>query len=91
MTIQGTRKVWLAILGGVAQLVALVVVVRSIEHVALAAIGAGQTPPPVDWLTVGLLITGIAVPFVGSAATNAHVHAQRAKYGASAPPPQKEG
>lgn len=34
MTIQGTRKVWLAILGGVAQLVALVVVVRSIEHVA---------------------------------------------------------
>lgn len=72
--IQGKRKLLLALGGGVFQLVALVVLVQSFERIALASIAAGHMPPPVDWLTIGILIAGIAVPFVGSAATNAQVH-----------------
>lgn len=81
MTIQGARKVVLGVAGGCAQLLALLLVVRSLERVALAAIAAGMPPPPVEWLSVALVIGSCSVPFVGSAATNAIVHAQRAKHG----------
>lgn len=82
MNLRGGRKVLLAIAGGVAQIVALLIVVRSIERIALASIAASMTPPPVDWLTVALVVGSFAVPFVGSAGMNAIVHAQRAKHGA---------
>lgn len=89
MTIQGSRKVLLALAGGGAQLLALLVVVRSLERVALASIAAHLPAPPVDWFTVALLVGSFAVPFVGSAGMNAIVHAQRAKHGnGAAPAPQ---
>lgn len=83
MNITGGRKVLLALGGGLSQLLALLLLLRSIERVAMASIGAGQAAPPVDWLTLALLVTTFAVPFVGSAGANAVVHVQRAKYGSA--------